>query len=465
MLRQSFMNKYKPKLKYDTEKFQREDEEYLLKLSRPVKDSSIKCLSAEKMNKFMNDILTNKKFGNILYDSNADKEISLSQKSINIFEKQIEKYKNIKLRKEKLEPSSVVKKRSRREAYVQMRTEIDNFTTDKKNYINKLMSMNYKKYLEIKKEVNESKKSYFDFLRKNRINSFKRAYNRLKIKIDDNNGKIGEDDIEYYTPGTPLTQSTGNYYIMLNNYKNVKHSINFPKIKCNIKDVFSRLFNNKVLLTSKTMNNISRRKKKRSMTFEKYSKNLNNKIQPNPKVLFNLKNVLMSNGGKEFTIKVTDEIFKKCFDKYSGGPEMLRLLKEELQNNNNNNNNNNNKTEEKNKNLNLDGYVNFYKLADENGNTYLHISIMENYPDLVKYFIDKGANINKKNNDGNTPLHIALKQKNMEIIGILLKNKAKLDIPNNDGDIPFEFFDSEMKKKFGLEKMLVINPAKEKYKV
>jgi len=90
---------------------------------------------------------------------------------------------------------------------------------------------------------------------------------------------------------------------------------------------------------------------------------------------------------------------------------------------------------------------------------------MENYPDLVKYFIDKGANINKKNNDGNTPLHIALKQKNMEIIGILLKNKAKLDIPNNDGDIPFEFFDSEMKKKFGLEKMLVINPAKEKYKV
>ena len=46
----------------------------------------------------------------------------------------------------------------------------------------------------------------------------------------------------------------------------------------------------------------------------------------------------------------------------------------------------------------------------------------------------------------------------MEIIGILLDKKAKLNIPNNDGEIPFDYFTSDMKKQFGLDKVLVINP-------
>ena len=50
----------------------------------------------------------------------------------------------------------------------------------------------------------------------------------------------------------------------------------------------------------------------------------------------------------------------------------------------------------------------------------------------------------------------------MEIVGILLENKAKLDIPNNDGEIPFDLFTNEMKKNFGLEKLLIINPTKNK---
>jgi ankyrin repeat protein len=83
-------------------------------------------------------------------------------------------------------------------------------------------------------------------------------------------------------------------------------------------------------------------------------------------------------------------------------------------------------------------------------------------PELIKYFIEKGANINKQNKDGQTPLHLALKNKNMEIIGILLDNKAKLNIPNNEGEIPFDYFTSDMKKQFGLEKTMVINPIRTK---
>jgi hypothetical protein len=176
-------------------------------------------------------------------------------------------------------------------------------------------------------------------------------------------------------------------------------------------------------------------------------------IQPNPKIKFNLKNVLKTNGGKEFTIKVTDEGVKKCLDKYSGGPEVIKFINEEIGKNLKENNFNNNQ--------NSDGFVNFYELKEKStGNSYLHLATLGNYPQLVKYFIEKGADINKRNEEGDTALHLAIKNSNLEIIQILLDNKAKLDIPNNEGEIPFDFFTNDMKKKFGLEKMLIINPTK-----
>ena len=81
------MNKYKMKSKYDNERFEKEDEGYLLKLSRPAKASSIRSLSKEKMDKFMEDILTNKKITSILFDSNATIEINSSRKLIRNFRK------------------------------------------------------------------------------------------------------------------------------------------------------------------------------------------------------------------------------------------------------------------------------------------------------------------------------------------------------------------------------------------
>ena len=55
-------------------------------------------------------------------------------------------------------------------------------------------------------------------------------------------------------------------------------------------------------------------------------------IQMNPKFKLNLKNILKSSSDKEFTTKVTDEEFKKCFNQYSRGPELLKLLNEQLSN-------------------------------------------------------------------------------------------------------------------------------------
>ena len=462
MLRQGYMNKYKIKSKFDNERFQKEDEGYLLKLTRPVKESSIRALSKEKMDKFMEDILTNKKMTTILYDSNAKIEIKSSLKLIKNFRQQNEKYK--KSLKEKLEPGSVVKRRSRKEAYNQMRTEINNYESKKEQYKKNLLLHNYKKFLLMKKDVSYSQNEYLSYLRKNRIDSFKRAYDNLKLKLDDNMGRTVET--EFYPNSSPRNKTLENYYLFRNNYIDCVHSINLPGIKCDISDVYSRLYNNKVLLTSNNNKIKNNKKLKSKKSFSLIRRPLRMKssnkkniffstrkiVQPNPKIKFNLKNALKSNGGKEFTVKVTDEIIRKCLDKYSGGPEAIKYKKGGEDKNIKNNNY-----------INDDGLVNFYELTEKKtGNSYLHLAAQGNYPQLMNYFIEKGADINKKNNEGNTPLHIALRKNNLEIVKILLDNNAKLDIPNDDGEIPFDLFTNEMKKKFGLEKMLIINPIKNK---
>ena len=135
MLRQKYMKKYKEKSKYDDIRFLKEDDEYLLKEVRPVRDNAIKILPKKKLDIFIDDVLTDRNFTKILYASNAKAEIKKYHQVKKSLETKNEKNKNIK---EKNEPSSVVKKRSRREAYIQMRTEVDTFKKNRDDYKNYL---------------------------------------------------------------------------------------------------------------------------------------------------------------------------------------------------------------------------------------------------------------------------------------------------------------------------------------
>ena len=142
-------------------------------------------------------------------------------------------------------------------------------------------------------------------------------------------------------------------------------------------------------------------------------------------------------------------MFKKCLDKYSGGPSTIPNLKEDLTH------------LFPEKKIDIKGFVDYYDLIDKTtGDSYLHIATRDNYYDLVKYFIEKGSDVNKQNLEGDTPLHIAASNKYMKIIKLLLDHKAKLDIPNKEGKIPFDLFTFSMKKTFGLETRLIINPTK-----
>ena len=90
----------------------------------------------------------------------------------------------------------------------------------------------------------------------------------------------------------------------------------------------------------------------------------------------------------------------------------------------------------------------------------MHKAVIDNYPEIVKYILDKGADVNKQNDNGDTALHIAAKNDNVEIIELLIKNKAALDIPNKEGVIPFELFSPDVKKEFGFGKTTIVNPAR-----
>ena len=75
---------------------------------------------------------------------------------------------------------------------------------------------------------------------------------------------------------------------------------------------------------------------------------------------------------------------------------------------------------------------------DKKGNTYLHISIIEQNIKLIKALLEKGISVNEKNNDGNTGLHFAYYINNIEIVKLLLNYHINANIKNNQGLIAEE---------------------------
>ena len=76
----------------------------------------------------------------------------------------------------------------------------------------------------------------------------------------------------------------------------------------------------------------------------------------------------------------------------------------------------------------------FYQ--DSEGNSYLHLSVINQLISITELLIKKGININSKNNEGNTALHYAYNLNNKKLISVLIENNADTNIKNNNGLIP-----------------------------
>ena len=418
MLRQNYMNKYKEKSLYSIDRFLKEDEEYILNESRPIKESSIKRLDNKKMDKFIENILTDKDLTSILYSTNAKIEIKSYLKSKKNFE-YLRKTKKNKITNQKKEPNSIFKKRFIKEAYNQMRSEIDSYKTNQLNHQNILKSNNLKKYLEMKKMYETEKDKRAKIIENNRIFGIRRAYNKIKEKFEEKKIKNRKNLL--------LTETK------LDTEEN-KRIISLPKLKLNIHNVYSRLYKNAVLVFPVNVRNKNQiNKLKRQLTHDE--------IRPKTKIKFSLKNAFSSHNGKEFTMNINESIINTCLNKYSGGPATASHMKEILE-------------EKKNETTKDKRHFNFYDLEEKStGNSYLHSAIIDNHPELVRYILEKNADVNKRNNDGDTALHLALKKGNMELIKLIMNKKPALDIQNKEGIIPLDLFTPQMKVYFNIEKL------------
>jgi hypothetical protein len=75
---------------------------------------------------------------------------------------------------------------------------------------------------------------------------------------------------------------------------------------------------------------------------------------------------------------------------------------------------------------------------DEDGNTFLIISIKERIFPIIQILLETGIDVNIQNKEGNSALHYALSGKNFEIADALKKFGAKEDCYNNKGMTPWD---------------------------
>lgn len=72
--------------------------------------------------------------------------------------------------------------------------------------------------------------------------------------------------------------------------------------------------------------------------------------------------------------------------------------------------------------------------ADNQGFTALHFAVQNNDYEMVKYLIEKGANVNIQDKYGNIPLSRAIKPYiDRRIIELLIKTNSDMNIKNNSG--------------------------------
>lgn len=299
MLRNSFLKSIINEGKQTNEyKYANEDENYMLSVNRPLSEKSIMDLPSSKLDAFVDRILTNKSVSEVLYSSTAISEI-------NMLKKANEKMINSKLEPKKSivenNPNDIVINRKKKEMIEDIKLDIHHY---KHNQILDLkekrkLNLDYRKFFEMQRQ--KENKDQILYMNEVRIKRFEKIFCSIKQKLQE---KIKSGKRQgFIFDSIPFE------------LKEVK----LPEICLNLHDVFSRLFHNEVLLDPKKAKNYDLSEKNSNLDPNASpKKNKNNKNEHN----FVVRNVIEAANGKEFTIKITDEIFAKCFSKHSGGPEV-----------------------------------------------------------------------------------------------------------------------------------------------
>ncbi|KAL4655764.1 protein phosphatase 1 regulatory inhibitor subunit 16B [Arapaima gigas] len=82
-------------------------------------------------------------------------------------------------------------------------------------------------------------------------------------------------------------------------------------------------------------------------------------------------------------------------------------------------------------------------LCNEDGLTALHQCCIDNYEDMVKILLDRGAYVNAQDNELWTPLHAAATCGHANLVKILIHHGADLLAVNSDGNMPYDLCEDD----------------------
>jgi hypothetical protein len=271
MLRREYLSKFKDRnpLTIDLDRQKLEDDNYVIDSNRPIKEYDIQNLPKEKLKTFVDKVLSNGKLNNVLYSSNASAVTKTVFKSTNTPSQTVNKLTS-------KEPPlyNIGKMRENREVIAQAQALGDKQLEEE--------------YLKHNENIRKVKRLHFN------INKTK----NLKEDPFDNSEKYRKYRIRKVFEGI----------------KDKLETISLPDVRLNLDNVYSRLYHNAVYLKTNSNSN-----SERLDTEEKGMKKMNINT---PKYDLKVKNVLESSTGKEFTLKITDDLLMRCFSKHSGGPKM-----------------------------------------------------------------------------------------------------------------------------------------------
>ena len=79
-----------------------------------------------------------------------------------------------------------------------------------------------------------------------------------------------------------------------------------------------------------------------------------------------------------------------------------------------------------------------YKTTCQNS-TILHFAVLGDNIDLIQYIIDKGVDIDSRNNFEESPIHWCCKEGNLKILKLLIDNGADYNAKDFDGNTPLHW--------------------------
>lgn len=481
-----------------------QDDNHFFYLEKPISPKVIPKLSSGVLQSFTEDLMVSDKVNELLFPGSSKKELHyyLTQKRVLLKSTKVKREKLNLFGEKELRPAEAMFFKKKRDLMLQtIKDNISNFKESKKIELERLKAKNKEFHKHQTNTEKDSIKLFFNTINNLRKNSYQKAFNYcikrsmsepgfnfpdVKLKMNNVFSRLYHNRILIPTKlkkNIEISNNNNEEGIFINIEDN-RNNVKFMEINennNNIKSVETKELNgNETNITNMSKNNnqnlnlnfsdnelnytnIKKGPKVKSFITltNQFTKKINSPsiLNNSNKVKFNLKHFFKEFDGKEFLLRPTFLVKHKCWSTSSGGPKKkiktkgktVYVYKEDKDFS---------KIRKKilsQENKGKKEIFNPKNYKGENNNSNLHIAVLTNKIQFVKYFLYKGMDINSKNILGETSLHLACKQGNKNIIKLLIKNGGDIFALDKKGNRPLDFMSKEIKDELKYEKILEKN--------